>query len=443
MYHSPAESGQVLLGAVGVMGGLLGAGITAMALGVAADQVNPLKNMGWRPTVREIVYWSGIPSVTAAIATLPSAIGLLTPLRYALYERWHPLVPDAPDLIRFALREIFVETERQRIVVDLPEADYFDYMAKQGYSRYWAENFWGAHWVRPTITQLTQMYYRDLLDLVEWKHEVKLNDYVPYAIDNLEKIIHPPYTRVDLRRMWDMRTVTEEQMLKEYKWLGYDDEHAKGMVLWTKVYTALPDLVARYKNGWISSDDVLKELLDYGMPNDRAVEILQTKMKAVQEERLAGERDLTKTDLLKLLGIGEISDRQAKELLMSIGYDEVEATYLVAIQLDKMTEELKELTSAQILKSYRYELFDRAETLDRLVEAGWSIIAADTMLKLEDIRLADAQVERARERDLSRTDIMRAMANEIIDQQTAWEYLAYLGYSEWEIAVIFALAGIA
>lgn len=442
MYKSEPSGDDTILTATGLMGMLIAGGSVAMSMAIAADQVHPLKNMGWRPTVREIIYWAGIPSVTAAIAVLPASVGLLTPLRYALYERWQPIVPDAPDLIRFALREVFIEDERKRLLINMPEKPYFEYMAKQGYSTYWAENYWAAHWVRPTITQLTQMFYRGIIDREVWVREVRINDYVPYAIDWLEKIVHPPYTRVDLRRMWDMRTIDEPTMLREYKWLGYDDEHAAGMVLWTKVYTALPDLMARYRNGWISEHDVYAALVGLGLPESRAIELIQTKTKAVQGERLSGERDLTKTDLLKLLGIGEISDNQAKELLMSIGYDDVEAEYLVAIQLDRMTEELKDLTSAQILKSYRYEIFDRAETLTKLSDTGWSINAAETMLELEDIRLADTQVERARERDLSRTDIVRSMAREIIDTMTGYNYLAYLGYSQWEIQVIFSLEGL-
>lgn len=65
------------------------------------------------------------------------------------------------------------------------------------------------------------------------------------------------------------------------------------------------------------------------------------------------------------------------------------------------------------------------------------------MLQLEDIKLADAKVERARERDLSRTDIRNAIKAEVITLETGYMYLSYLGYSDWEIRVIGALEGIA
>jgi len=441
MYHSEPTAAQTFETAEGIMAMLFAGGAVALSLGIAADVVHPIKGMGWRPTVREMVYWAGIPSVTAAIAVLPSSIGLLVPLRYALYEQWQPLIPDTPDLIRFALREVFIEEERQRLLQPGPGDDFYNYMRKQGYNRFWADAYWAAHWVRPTTTQLNEMYYRNIISREEWTREIRLNDVVPYSIPWLDQIIHPPYTRVDVRRMWEMGTIDEDTLRREYRWLGYDDEHADGMVLWTKIYTALPDLIARYKNGWISSDDVLQTLIQLGMSQERATEVLQTKIKAVQQERVSGERDLTKTDILRLLGIGEISDSQAHELLMGIGYDSDEATYLIAIQMDKMGEELKELTSAQILKAYRYEIMKRDETLTKLVEAGWSLNAAETMLKLEDVKLADSQVERQRERDLSRADITNAMKREIIDAQTGYQYLAYLGYSEWEIKVIFALEG--
>jgi len=47
-----------------------------------------------------------------------------------------------------------------------------------------------------------------------------------------------------------------------------------------------------------------------------------------------------------------------------------------------------------------------------------------------------------RERDLTRRDIIRAVNAGIIDADTGYKYLAYLGYSDWEIRLIFALEGI-
>ncbi|GAG75017.1 unnamed protein product, partial [marine sediment metagenome] len=49
------------------------------------------------------------------------------------------------------------------------------------------------------------------------------------------------------------------------------------------------------------------------------------------------------------------------------------------------------------------------------------------------------QVTKTRERDLSRTDIIKGIKGNIINAETGGQYLSYMGYSQWEINFIFAL----
>jgi len=441
-HSSPGTYEELFPVALKVMASSMAAGGTGMAAATAADQANPAKNPGFRPTMRELIYWAGIPSVTASIATLPTAIGLLEPMRYFLNERWLPHWPSAQDAIRFAVREVFLEERREALIAYYPGEKYTEMLAKQGFRPEFAEYYWMAHWVLPSISQLNEMLYRGIITRETWMTYVRYNDYIPEMIEPLEKIIYEPYTRVDIRRMWDVRLVTEEEVYENYRWLGYDDEHAKKMTLWTKVYTAIPDLTAQYRKGWITSADMYMALIELGVPEARADEMMRTLIPAEKPERTEKERDLTKTDILRLLKIREISEAQAQEMLIDLGYDEGEAGYLIALYTYQEEIELRELTMSQIMKAYRYEIYDRPEAKNKLVEAGWSEESAETLLRLEDVKRLDAHTERARDRDLSRTDIIKAINQEIIDVETGYNYLGYLGYSDWEIRVIFALEGI-
>lgn len=441
-YHSEPTLGDLLQSATSLQSVLLAAATVAIGAGIAADMAHPLKNMGFRPTVREMVYWMGIPSVTAAMAVLPTSIGLLEPLRYELNAKWTPHVPPANDLVRFALREVWDETRWEALIAYYPGQQYANLMAKHGYKADFAEYYWMAHWVLPSVGQLNEMLYRGKITGDVWEDFVRYNDYIPEMIPRLKEIIYKPYTRVDSRRMWDLGVLTDSEIYENFQWLGYDEEHARTMTTWTKAYVIAGDIRALYSKGWIDEHGAREMIVEAGIPAERADVFLKRLVQVQQPSRMEGERDLTKTDLLRMLKSGILTEPQTIDMLVGLGYDGSEAFYLVQLYTYTSEIDLKELTMSQILKAYRYEIYSRDKAKLELEEAGWAAEAAETLLVLEDVKLKDAKTERARERDLSRTDITRSVDFEIITKDTGFNYLAYLGYSEWEINVIFALAGI-
>ena len=437
-----APSGEDLQNAAwNIIAGLVASVATMLAVGMAADAAHPFKNLQFHPTIREIVYWSGIPAVTASIAVTPTAIGLLEPLRYALNEEFQPAVPPTSDLIRFALREVWLPERRDLLLAYYPGEPYETYMKKQGYHPEFARDYWAAHWYLPTIEQLNRMLYRGVISEEEWRREVRYNDYVPYAIEWLEKIIYEPWTRVDVRRMYEVRTIDEETMYREYRWGGYDDEHARGLVLWTKVYTAVPDLRARYRNGWISSEQLLNELKALGMPEDRARELYETIVKAEQATRMNEERSLAKSDILRLLKLKIIAEDQAREMLKGLGYDDNEANFLISLATYEPQIELKELTQTQILKAYRMQIYDRRTAKDKLVEAGWSEEAAEILLEIEDRKKEMEQQERIQkqDRELTKSDILRLFKLRIITKEQTKSMLKSIGFDDEEADFLIAL----
>jgi len=441
-YKSEPTAEDIQQNAVSMQTWMLAAATAAIGSGLAADLVHPFKNMQFQPTVREMVYWSGIPAVTGAIAITPTAIGLLTPLRYSLMEKWTPMVPPATDLIRFSVREVYLAERYEALVAYYPGGEYDRLMAKHGFKLEFREHYWMAHWVLPSVGQLNDMLYRGIITAELWTTYVRYNDLIPEMIGNLEQIIYKPYTRVDIRRMWDIGVVTDAEVLENYKWLGYDQEHAERMTLWTKAYVIAGDVRALYSKGWIDEAGAKLMLVEAGVPEERVDVFMKRLVKSSQPARMEQERDITKTDILRMFKNGIFTASETVGLLMDIGYDEDEAGYLILLYENQPLLEMKELTMSQILKSYRYEVYTRVDAKIALQEAGWSETAAETLLQLEDIKLTDAQTERARERDLSRTDIIKSIGAEIIDTTTGYNYLGYLGYSDWEIRIIGALEGI-
>jgi len=442
MYKSEPSLAQLFSASKQLQSMLLVAGISASAAAIISELAHPFRDLGIRATVREIVYWSGIPSVTAEIATTPTAIGLIIPMRYALLSMWTPMIPPADDLIRFAVREVYVPERREALMAAYPGEQFTKLMSKHGFKQEYVEHYWMAHWVLPSVSQLNEMLYRKLITIEQWTAYVIYNDYIPEMVPNLRQIIYNPYTRVDARRMYDLGILDDAQMYENFLWLGYDEEHAKTMTLWSKAYIIAGDIRALYSKGWINEDGARQMVISAGIPEERAEIFLKKLVRLEQPARVMDERDLTKTDILRLLKMYQIEPEQARSMLVMLGYDEVEAGYLVDLTLYQPDIELRELTMSQILKAYVYEIYDRDKAKQELIIAGWSAEAAETLLVLEDVKRKDAQITKQAERDLSRTDIIKGIKVEIIDKDTGFQYLAYMGYSDWEINFIFALEGI-
>jgi len=318
--------------ALAVLGGLLTVSVTSLGLAGTAELVHPIKQIFAHRTVREILWMVGVPAVMASIITMPSAVGLLTPLRYALQEQFQPNIPGAADLVRFELREVFREPFRSEQLIPATSEKFKESMRKLGYSGFWADSFWAAHWVLPSITALNEMLHRNVIDRDTWATFVRRNDFLPVMIPQLEQIIYSPYTRVDVRRMYDVRVLDEGEVKGAYMDLGYDSERAENMMLFTKIYVELPDLKARYRNGWVNQDELKQRMINMGLTVTRAEELLETIVKAEGTARVAKERDLTKSEIIKGVKAEVFTAEQGVGLLMDMGYEEWEAWYILAIQ---------------------------------------------------------------------------------------------------------------
>ncbi len=114
------------------------------------------------------------------------------------YEGLVPSIPGVSDLIRFAVREAY------------PDADTFEehyakmseWMGQIGFSQYFADAAWTAHWIIPTVSQADEMLHRG--DIVEKEHRALyiLNDIRPEDIDKLRDLTWKFPGRIESRWMF-------------------------------------------------------------------------------------------------------------------------------------------------------------------------------------------------------------------------------------------------
>jgi len=237
-------------------------------------------------------------------------------------------------------------------------------------------------------------------DLWEW---FRLVEVPPFWREKLMALVWEVPTRVDVRRWWDMRTITEADLREIYTRQGYHDKDLEDYVVWTKVYTDFPDLIARYKNGWINLEEVRATLLADGMPEARMEELLETKFKkTVAPERVAPERELTKTDITMAVKKKVMTREQGIDLLTRLGYDTEEASYIIDARVAAAGSPESYLEFRQLTESYR-----RSQGLEAK-EIPQEVIDLEKELGMVERRIEEATAAREPQATINELEVRRA-----------------------------------
>lgn len=129
-------------------------------------------------------------------------------------------IPGKGDLVRYVVREV--------IDVDT----FYENMAYQGFSLFWAQAEWEAHWRLPSPGDLVDSMHRGDITRVEYDQFVVLHDYKPeprpgIAISDqtiMSRLTKRLIPRVDLRRGYRIGRLSRADLDERYGWLGYEED---------------------------------------------------------------------------------------------------------------------------------------------------------------------------------------------------------------------------
>jgi len=333
-------------------------------------------------------------------------------------------MPSAAEIVHWYAREVYEPDMIDRYGLDseLPNYEETDF-PKIGVDPIQARHHWMAHWEHASYMQVREMIHRGVLSLDKtmpsppttkegWEARdaegekaaydwYRLVEIPPFWRARLTEMMYEMPTRVDVRRWWDMRTISEERLYSIYHSRGYHGKDLDDYVLWTKVYTAWPDLIARFKNAWIGEEDVRKELKALGMPPERIEEMMQTKIKNAKPEQVAEERLATATEIMKGVKKEFISTAQGIEMLGDLGYSEETAIFKLVVYgavtagSPETYPEFKQMTQA-----YRKAMgLSAMEVPQEVIEASKEVAEARAALhqvetkERTDITEAQAQID--------------------------------------------------
>lgn len=245
------------------------------------------------------------------------------------------LIPGPGDLVRFALREVWKPDMRAEQLSPNAPGEYYDWMAKIGYSREHAESFWAAHWVLPGVRSGYEMFWR-LAEFTETDLRALMTrlDILPKYHAGLIKIAHPPISRVDIRRIYRDLPAGSVDVYKRHLDLGYSPEDAELMTAWVeKEYVAditeplKSDILGAYGDDLIGRDAAYQMLMDIGT------------------DPWAAEVALDRKDIAKAKKLQSERIRQVKTLYVNGDYNRVDvhsalgALNLPSIRIDRLLEE--------------------------------------------------------------------------------------------------------
>lgn len=252
--------------------------------------------------------------------------------------------PTPTDLVTWTGREVFEPDS----IAKYGLADEFGSVdlalfARVGVAEEFALNYWIAHWDHPSFSQMVNMVHRDQAfgssarngtqplssswqqarseQESELRNWLKLVEIPPYARDGMIAQTYAPLTRVDVRRMHDLGVVDDDGVARVALDIGYDATNAGLYQLFVKVFNAVPDLIARAKNGWIEEESIVGELEALGLPPGTARRIYERKIKAPVVADLTEEsRNLTKAEIYKAVNKELISVDDGYSLLLEMNY---------------------------------------------------------------------------------------------------------------------------
>jgi hypothetical protein len=301
-------------------------------------------------------------------------------------------IPGPSDLITMAVRDVFSPEIVREYKQDEDFPPDFEYWAaQQGISSDWAHKYWQAHWVLPSIQMAFEMLHRDVITETQLRGLMRAQDIIPGWRDELIKISYRPFTRVDIRRMHKVGVLSEADVLRAYKDIGYDQSKAQTLTDFTvRLNADDPDdiepldgltraaVINAFKDGIIDRPTAEQLLTAEGIGADAALIYLTTAELDIEAEM---RKDATETVLAEFSN-GVISLREATNDLRALPLTPLEVEK-AELKLRRLVAKKTKLPSkADLSKMYKEGIIGRGTFEEQMSRLGYSQFWIDEYVNL-------------------------------------------------------------
>jgi len=227
----------------------------------------------WRvPTFSEAreMYWRGAISLTQLGDSLKHM--KIREEFLAAYEMLIERIPGPGDLIRFVVREVITYDE------------FYEWMAKQGYTLYFAECYWRAHWVLPPPERTWDAYLRGVISEDSYRKFLIWYDYSPdprpgIEVSDVEIMLRTQYElpgRIDMRWMYEWGHIDKETYRQLVTMRGMDPDWIDKVVdaetsnvMREEIMGLIREAIVDRRDGWITDEEMRSRLDALRIPVER------------------------------------------------------------------------------------------------------------------------------------------------------------------------------
>lgn len=152
----------------------------------------------------------------------------------ALWKQLSERIPSPSDLISIAVREGFDDAVARQFGYDEAfPSDAAEAAEKGGMPTEWFARMWRAHWRLPSVTQGFDMFHRGIMSRQELDLLLRASDIPSFWREKLVQLSYNVVTRVDVRRMYALGVISEQEVYQRYIDGGYSPDDARDLTEWT------------------------------------------------------------------------------------------------------------------------------------------------------------------------------------------------------------------
>lgn len=366
-------------------------------------------------------------------------LGFDEPTSRLITELRH-VVPGPQDVVRFAVRDVYrpEAVSRGGLLQDLPAAGLED-AERAGLTGDDFRKFWAAHWVLPSLTNAFEMFHRGVITEGELRGLLRTQDIAPGWRDELISIAFNVITRVDIRRMYREGIADERKVLETYLAQGYTREDAEALTEFA-IADATTDareltkteVVQLYEAGAVQRGEA------EGMLRDLGFQAAETEWLLVLAEfrRFRRFRELAVSRVRSRYSGRRITESEASTALDRLGVAPGERDALIDIWDAERDAERPILTSAMIGRLFRDGIIAEDEARVRWGRLGYRSDDIDLLVLNYEAEPEEPEEGGAKRRQLTKSDIGRALREGTIPVEEAIRQWMELGYSEADAAIL-------
>lgn len=261
---------------------------------------------------------------------------------------------------------------------------------QQGLDDEYMKMLWRAHWSLPSPGQLYVMLHRlsrlppndpAYVDLPRIRQTLLQQDIHPDWVDSFIAISYSPLTRIDARRAYEIGALDQNGLKEAYLNLGYDPGTADTLVNFNVLNSQRTILrnpsIRQYADGQLTAAEMY-DLLRQGGARDADLPAALDRGAVLLR---VSRRKRCIAAIRKRYLLAEITRVDAETMLQQQGLDQTQVTEIAAGMECERSARGKVLTGQQILGLYRDGIIFASDAFDRLMTIGYDEDEASLLVR--------------------------------------------------------------